>query len=144
MDPHGTYGADSRAVDHPRSRQHPRDNQEQEQSIMVLELAIQTFRDSTEPRMTFVCPLCGTTFSSSREVCSRCGGYLVVPVDESEVYETVLPMCGPDCHPELLDGESDVHTSVGLHTLLSRLTKPSFPECVSTIVNRDCLVTRRV
>jgi len=59
--------------------------------------AVTNLRDAdpaTEPR--FVCPLCGTVYPSSRESCVQCGGTHVVSVTNAEVYETIVPMCGPD------------------------------------------------
>lgn len=47
---------------------------------------------------TAICTLCEATFQSPRQRCSNCEGNLVVPVDESEVYETVLPMLDPNYH----------------------------------------------
>jgi hypothetical protein len=61
-------------------------------------------RPDTEPR--YVCPLCGTLSQPSRRYCARCGGTPVVPVTDTDVYETVLPMCGPDCRRNRPDGES--------------------------------------
>lgn len=45
----------------------------------------------------FVCPFCETTFDARRRTCTGCGGNLVVPVDDRDVYEIILPMCGSRC-----------------------------------------------
>lgn len=58
----------------------------------------------TEPQQ--VCPLCGTTYRSPRRCCLRCDGTPVVSVTDAEVYETVVPMCGPDCRRDRPDETS--------------------------------------
>lgn len=110
---------------------------------MVPDLDTRSPRGSTESGATFVCPFCETTFSTARRSCSRCGGTLVVPVDETEVYETVLPMCGPDCHLNGPDGESTAGASDGLGGTLSRLPTPRLSAFVSPLVDRVCPVSRR-
>lgn len=69
---------------------------------MVFESVTRPLQTGTESQAAFVCPLCGTTFQHARQFCSRCDGNLVVPIDDSEVYETIVPMCGPDCRPKQL------------------------------------------
>lgn len=66
---------------------------------MDIEAAIHRSEESTDTQSTFVCSLCGRTFSSPQQLCTCCDGNLVVPVGETEVYETVIPMCGPDYPP---------------------------------------------
>jgi hypothetical protein len=68
----------------------------------------------------------------------------VVPVDESEVYETVLPMCGPDYHRSGLDGGSTDGESVRIRRLLSRLPVPNVSDCVSSVLERLGHVSRRI
>ena len=46
------------------------------------------------PRPSFVCPFCGTTYFVGKRACSRCGGNLVVPIDDPWPYEEILPLCG--------------------------------------------------
>lgn len=94
---------------------------------MVPEPVGQNRRGRVESGRTFVCPFCETTFPSQRRVCSECEGTLVVPVDESEVYETVLPMCGPDYHHDRSRVASNGGTSTGRRRLLSRLAVPELP-----------------
>jgi predicted RNA-binding Zn-ribbon protein involved in translation (DUF1610 family) len=88
--------------------------------MMVPESVTQALK-STESRAAFVCPLCSTTFPRSRQLCSRCGGNIVVPVDDTEVYETVVPMCGPRCHPDRLRWDPDPGPETGVEGWLSRL-----------------------
>lgn len=54
-------------------------------------------RVRTNAEQRFVCPLCGMTFRSAQQTCSQCEGTLVVSVEDSDVYETVLPMCRSGC-----------------------------------------------
>lgn len=49
---------------------------------------------------SFVCPLCGTTLADDRDACPRCDGNLVVPVEDRQVYRTVVPLCGSQCDLE--------------------------------------------
>lgn len=50
-----------------------------------------------EPGSRFVCPLCGATHDRQLDHCPRCGGNLVVPIEDRLVYRTILPLCGPRC-----------------------------------------------
>lgn len=111
---------------------------------MVPDAVTQAPPGRTASHGQFVCPLCETAFSSPRRSCSRCHGTLVVPVDESEVYETVLPMCGPDYHRSGMDGESNADANTDLSDLLSRLTVPDLSNCVSPILDRVSGVSRRI
>lgn len=111
---------------------------------MVPEPDAQASRDSTEPERTFVCPFCGTRFPAAPRTCTRCDGNPVVPVDEAEVYESVLRMCGPDCHPNQPGGASDDDASAGTFGLLSGLSPPDLSACVAPVAERVSHVSRRI
>lgn len=66
----------------------------------------------------------------------------MVPVDESEVYETVLPMCGPDHHLNQPSGESRADGD-GLHRWLSRLSAPGLSDWIAPVVERVSRASRR-
>ncbi len=76
------------------------------QAPMILESVTQHLVDSSDTEARFVCPFCGAAYPASRQLCSRCDGNLVVPISNSEVYETIVPMCGLDCRPRNRDSQS--------------------------------------
>lgn len=43
---------------------------------------------------SFACPFCGATYFVRKRACSRCGGNLVVPIEDPWPYREILPLCG--------------------------------------------------
>ena len=68
----------------------------------------------------------------------------MVPVDESEVYETVLPMCGPDYHLDRPDDESGTDASDGVLGSLPWPSGSSLSASFSPLLERLSHVCRRM
>ena len=86
---------------------------------------------------SFVCPFCGTTSDGvDGRTCARCGGTPVVPVDDSTVYETVVPACGPGwdvTRSRLGDADSPPRESTDADSPLSTVRRAADAVCRSLV-----------
>lgn len=79
-------------------------------TIEILQL-LRRSRASADSESAFVCPLCGRGYDSNRRRCTNCGSTLVVGINDADVYDGVVPMCGPRCDPERLRDETAVEST---------------------------------
>lgn len=94
---------------------------------MVPAITDRVLQNKTTGASAAVCPFCGKTFENKRPNCTSCGSIPLVSIDDQTVYETILPMCGPEFHVNEFHLETHDDSSTVQTDSTAKSVRPAIP-----------------